>query len=314
MRSNLKNTMSVRATFEQQYAALQHGRALAILSEWSSFTISGADARRFVNNFCTNDVKLLAPGDYRETFFTDVKGRIIGHGVLYAHGERLIFIGPPYQSAALIEHLDRYIIRDDVQLHDSTAKFQCVFVSQRPDENDSRPIAADIIPWPRVGLPDSGILLAPVQETERLLDTLRELGYLAVDSEAFAAARIEAGLPLFGVDFDSSNFPQEVNRDREAISFTKGCYLGQETVARIDALGHVNKHITGVRFNHSEVPPIGTELTFSGRVVGTITSAAFSPQLGTALAMAMIRREATTSGAHLESSAGECEVITLPIL
>ena len=79
--------------------------------------------------------------------------------------------------------------------------------------------------------------------------------------QRFDAARIEAGMPLFGVDFDDSNLPQEVGRDAEAISFTKGCYLGQETVARIDALGHVNQRIVGVRFSGTEVPAVGTELT-----------------------------------------------------
>jgi folate-binding protein YgfZ len=305
--------MSFQATFDQQYTALQHGRALAKLVDWSTFTITGADRQRFVNNFCTNDVKSLAAGDYRETFFTDVKGRIIGHGVLYAHSDRLIFVGPPNQSAALIQHLDRYIIREDVQLHDSTTEIQWIFVAQPPTDNETGGIAAEVVPWPHIGRAESGILLTPVQEAEKSLDTLRELGYLAVESEAFTAARIEAGLPLFGIDFDSSNFPQEVNRDREAISFTKGCYLGQETVARIDALGHVNKHITGVRFNRTEVPPIGTELKYSGRVAGTITSATFSPQLATSLALAMIRREASAPGTHLESTAGEGEVISLPL-
>lgn len=304
--------MSTENTFEQQYNAMQHGRATAGLPGWSSFTLTGADRGRFVNNFCTNDVKSLAPGDYRETFFTDVKGRIIGHGVLYADDDRLIFIGPPNQSAALIQHLDRYIIREDVQLHDSTADFAILFLSQRPT-SESALTAAKFVSWPRIGRGESGILLVQRHDADKALETLRQLGYLTVDPETFSAARIEAGLPLFGVDFDSNNLPQEVNRNREAISFTKGCYLGQETVARIDALGHVNKQLMGVRFSHAAAPEPGAELKHAGRVVGTVTSVAVSPRVGAPIAIAMIRREATSPGTHLESSAGQAEVVELPL-
>jgi folate-binding protein YgfZ len=106
---------------------------------------------------------------------------------------------------------------------------------------------------------------------------------------------------------------QEVNRDRQAISFTKGCYLGQETVARIDALGHVNQKLVGVRFMGDENPAVGTELMNNGLSVGRVTSATYSPQLRAALALAMVRRESNVPGTLLESVRGECEVISLPL-
>jgi tRNA-modifying protein YgfZ len=303
----------MQATFEQQYAALQHELAVAALPNWSGITITGADRTRFVNNFCTNDVNSLSAGNHREVFFTDVKGRILGHGVLYAYVDELIFIGPPNQSAALIQHLDRYVIREDVQLRDSTAEY-CYFFISKPIARDNLPdIAVKLVPWPDLVPSGSGTLVVPRPDAEKTLDTLHELGYLAIGPDALLAARIEAGLPLFGTDFDSSNFPQEVNRDREAISFTKGCYLGQETVARIDALGHVNKHITGVRFNYAQLPAVGLELTCEERPAGKLTSVAISPKLAAPLAMAMIRREAAATGTHLQSSAGEGEVTNLPI-
>jgi folate-binding protein YgfZ len=131
--------------------------------------------------------------------------------------------------------------------------------------------------------------------------------------EAFHALRIEAGTPFFGVDFDEDSFPQEVGRDREAIRFTKGCYLGQETVARIDALGHVNQKLVGVRFFGSEVPAAGTELSLGGKKVGRVTSATVSPQLQAPLALALVRREANAAGTRLESPVGECEAVALPV-
>jgi folate-binding protein YgfZ len=121
-------------------------------------------------------------------------------------------------------------------------------------------------------------------------------------------------MPLFGVDFDDSNFPQEVGRTEEAISFTKGCYLGQETVARIDALGHVNQQLAGVRFDGTDLPATGVELTHAEKSVGRVTSSTFSPQLQAPLALAMLRREHTGIGCRLESPVGVGEVIPLPVI
>jgi folate-binding protein YgfZ len=142
---------------------------------------------------------------------------------------------------------------------------------------------------------------------------MSDRGFVVAGSEAFTSARVEAGLPLFGVDFGEQNFPQEVGRDREAVSFTKGCYLGQETVARIDALGHVNQRLVGVRFGGKEVPDPGLELMHSGKKVGQVTSVAFSPRSNAPLALAMVRREANAPGTRLESAVGDCEVVSLPV-
>ena len=102
--------------------------------------------------------------------------------------------------------------------------------------------------------------------------------------------RLEAGVPLFGQDITDDNLPQEIGRDKLAISFTKGCYLGQETVARIDALGHVNRQLVGLRFEGGTVPPAGTKLVADGKEVGHVTIAAWSPKLDARLAMALVRR------------------------
>ena len=149
---------------------------------------------------------------------------------------------------------------------------------------------------------------------------LANAGAVPAGADAFEMARIEAGTPLYARDISDKNLPQEVNRDALAISFTKGCYLGQETVARIDALGHVNRVLVGVRFAGSEPPPPGTELTVTeaqgseGKAtVGAVTSAAYSPRLGSSLALAYVRRGHTQPGTQLTSSAGPAQVVSLPL-
>ena len=129
--------------------------------------------------------------------------------------------------------------------------------------------------------------------------------------------RIEAGWPVFGVDISDKNLPQEVDRNTRAISFTKGCYLGQETVARIDALGHVNKTLCGVRFFGGEDVPLtrASELRLHGdaAVGNALTSATFSPRLSAPLALAYLRRGFEVGGTNLATSSAEAEIITLPL-
>jgi folate-binding protein YgfZ len=142
---------------------------------------------------------------------------------------------------------------------------------------------------------------------------LEAAGATRVGELAWQSRRIEAGWPLYGVDITDKNLPQELDRDRLAINFTKGCYLGQETVARIDALGHVNKILVGVRFRTDEVPPTGTELSLGEQVVGHVTSACFSPLLHAPLALAYVRRGENEPGTSLVASTGPAEIVRLPL-
>ncbi|MBI1901901.1 MAG: aminomethyl transferase family protein [Planctomycetia bacterium] len=143
-----------------------------------------------------------------------------------------------------------------------------------------------------------------------LWDALVAAGFRACGQAALEMARIESGTPIFGRDLSDKNFPQELARDARAISFTKGCYLGQETVARIDALGHVNQTLCGVRFTGQEIPAAGLELFVAGKAVGHVTSAAFSPRLGAPLALAYLRRGHNSPGTAVDSHIGLAKVVS----
>jgi folate-binding protein YgfZ len=311
------------ASFIAQYDALRSGHGVVYLADWSSVTLTGADRQGFLHNFCTNDVKRLVPGQSCEAFFTNVKGKIIGHGLITCRESELVVIGVPQQAPRLIEHLDRYVIREDVHLRDTTADRSYLLVSgigparglfrnESPGQSDSASLPR-FFPWNLIGAGGAGLIELAVHEVSAVLAALQSQGIELIDSQAFHAARIEAGVSLFGVDFDDRNLPQEVGRNEQAISFTKGCYLGQETVARIDALGHVNQQLAGVRFFGSDMPEPGTVLSSAGQTAGHVTSATFSPQLRAPLAMAMLRREQAAVGIHLDSRVGKCEVIKLPV-
>jgi tRNA-modifying protein YgfZ len=128
-------------------------------------------------------------------------------------------------------------------------------------------------------------------------------------AEVAEIARIEQGLPAYGVDITSENLPQEVGRDAQAISFTKGCYLGQETVARIDALGHVNRHLSRIAIDSESPPPRGAEFLSAGKTVGNVTSSCFSPRLGKSLALGYLRRGSHGPGTKMEIGGHAAEVV-----
>jgi tRNA-modifying protein YgfZ len=300
---------SEQSSVNREYQALKTSRAIIELGNWSSISVTGADRQSFLHNFSTNDVKRLVPGTSCEAFFTNVKGKIVGHGLVDCRESELVIIGVPGQAEALVKHLDRYVIREDVQLRDETGERCYVLVAgEAPAE-----IQGNLISWNLIGRVDAQLVEIPRESAADVIARLVGSGFLLTSPLAFEAARIEAGFPFLGLDFDGENLPQEVGRDNEAISFNKGCYLGQETVARIDALGHVNQRLVGVRFPRGSVPERGTELTLSSKGVGAVTSAAVSPKLDSPLALAMLRREANSVGTRLASTAGECEVVTLPI-
>lgn len=329
-----------------EYVSLSQGCGFVELSNWSSVTIRGQDRQGFAHNFCTNDIRRLSPGQCCEAFVTNVKGKILGHGLFTCREEEIVFVTVPDQGPKLVAHLERYIIREDVEVRDTTAERTYVLVAGGPPArlafaalaaaatapseeklfspwlNGLAELADVPVRWIRWDL--LGEVFCLLLETKpaeqpgvcqalRAAETVFPCAGFEHGEQAFHALRIEGGMPLFGIDFDEHNLPQEVGRDREAISFTKGCYLGQETVARIDALGHVNQRVVGVRFWSTEIPTRGLELSVAGEKVGHVTSATFSPRLDAPLALAMVRREANRTGSRLESPLGPCEIVALPV-
>jgi folate-binding protein YgfZ len=157
------------------------------------------------------------------------------------------------------------------------------------------------------------LLIVEAEQLPGVWRALRAVGARPCGQQALKTFRIEAGWPHYGRDLTEDNLPQEVGRDRLAISFTKGCYLGQETVARIDSRGHVNRLLTGLVFASPQVPKSGAELHAGRAVVGEVTSAAFSPARNAAVALGYVRRGHNEPGNSLESAVGAATVVSLPM-
>jgi folate-binding protein YgfZ len=273
------------------------------LVDWSTLAIKGADRVTFLQNMCTNDVRALQVGDSREAFLTDVKGKIVGHVIVFAREDSLLLLGVPGQVARWIAHLDRYIIREDVQLADATERFQwSIVIGGRP--------AAEVGELGRALGPCQQLWMPGVWMAMESAGELAKPQAVEVSDAIWHALRIESGWPLYGVDFDGSHLPQEVSRNAQAISFRKGCYLGQETVARIDALGHVNKHLATVEA--TDELRAGDELSADEQIVGHFTSAAYSPRRKSWIGLAMLRRGHNEPGATLSCREAAVQVVPTP--
>jgi folate-binding protein YgfZ len=150
---------------------------------------------------------------------------------------------------------------------------------------------------------------------DKLIEAARRVGGGVCGMEAFEVARVEAGVPRFGAELDETVLPPEAGLDATAVSYTKGCYIGQEVLNRIRTIGHVNRTLVGLRFDDAAAPrPVkGGKLLADGREVGVVTSAVFSPRLGAPIALGLVRREQATPGTALAlAGGGASRVAPLP--
>lgn len=286
------------------YDNLIQNAGVISLSGWTQVQLAGRDRSSFMQNMCTNDMRKLDVGQMCEAFLTDVKGKIIAHVLVIATPEHLHLLTVPGQAERIVKQLDRYIINADVTLADITDEHTWHLVagpnaSQVQSHDADQIVPCDML-WP-------GGFLVRVPSGDK--ESFEGVEKLEANSEAFSTLRVESLWPLYGVDFGDSNLPQEIDRDKRAISFTKGCYIGQETIARIDALGHVNKKIVLVKFSGNEVPPVGSQLTKDGQAVGTISTSCWSPKFEAPAAIAFVKRGPNDLGTQLEHESSVCEVV-----
>jgi folate-binding protein YgfZ len=311
------------ATIDDDYQALTDGAGLVDFSDRTRIEVLGDDRAGFLHNLSSNDVKALQPGQGCEAFFLDARGHIKGHVFFVCRPGSIVIETTGGQSGPLIAHLDRYLIREKVELVDRTDAWGELFLAgarsadvlgqvapAAPLANAEIEIAGQAVTLIRVAMTavEGYLLLCARRAQPAVGEALISAGARLCDRASFEPARIEGRFPLYGVDITDKTLPQEVARDELAISFRKGCYLGQETVARIDALGHVNKKLVGLRFAGAEVPAPGAELKAGEQVVGQVTSATFLPRFGGAVALAYMRRGHDAPGSKLASSFGEAVV------
>ena len=290
--------------------------AMFSLTGRTQIEITGADRASFLHNFCTNHIKGLTVRRGCEAFVTSIKGRILFHVLVSAGIDSLWVETEPGYGPALIAHLDQYLITEDVQLFDRTDELSQMFLSGAEAETVLQRVIPEPIELPpnlgQIGFPGGlvrrfafgsapgySVVMPRAEETAWRFKMVDE-GAIEASHEIFEALRIENGFPKHGVDITEDHLAQEANRTKLAISFAKGCYLGQEPIARIDALGHVNRLLCGVTTDEPAEFPAGSEV-FATRdssiPAGTLTSAAVWPLTERGIGLGMLRREIARDGA-----------------
>jgi folate-binding protein YgfZ len=299
---------------------------LADRSDRVRVEVSGPDRAKFLQNLTTNEVKRLAAGHGCEAFVTSPQGKTIGYVILLAAEDRILVRSDPGGMELVMPHFRKYGVFDDVAIDDrGDATFElhlagagCDDLVRRaggvvpdgpvyahtPGELASRParvVRESPAGWP--GLTIIGERGDAAAVIAALKSAAGDAGLVDLEASDFDALRIEAGTPVFGKDITEKNLPQEFARDDRAISFVKGCYLGQETVARIDALGHVNQVLRGLTFEPgSECPAPGTALEADGKRAGVITSVASPPWRSHPIGLGMIRTSHAAAGTVLQAA------------
>jgi folate-binding protein YgfZ len=284
-----------------EYQAITEGCGLVDRSERGKLALAGSDAKGFLQGQVSNDVEGLTPGTGCYAAFLTPKGKMLGDvRILDADGE-LLLDTERVALQELFNMIRRFSIGYDVQLHKRTLQQGLLSllgptsdtvaaIAELPVGEDAN-VAAEI---GGIGLravrTDLGIdLLCEAGDTNALASALEQRGAQPASEAVAECVRIERGRPRYGVDLDDSVIPQEADLNSRAVSFTKGCYVGQETVARLHYRGKPNRQLRGLRLSQGAWS--GAEIMFGARAVGRLGSVAESPSLGP-IALALVRREA----------------------
>jgi tRNA-modifying protein YgfZ len=248
------------------YEALRARGAWLDLTGRGLIRVTGEDAARLLHAMSTNDVHAMQPGGHRYAFFLNPQGRILAEAWILRREDHYLLDTEPGLRQPLYEHLDKFIIADDVTLEDVSDQYRVVSL-ETPGGRD----------FSAVGFPDAHrhyLAAGEAPATDLPLATAAEAEIV----------RLENGRPRYGADITDRYLVQETQQ-MQAISFTKGCYLGQEIVERVRARGAVHKHLLSFTIDTATPPAEGTEIISDATKAGVITSAAFSPAYGKVVAM-----------------------------
>jgi folate-binding protein YgfZ len=304
------------------YRVLTEDCGLLDRSDRGKLALTGAGAKEFLNGQVSNEVEGLHPGEGVYAAFLTHKGKMLGDLRILDLGDELFLDTERGSLQELFNMIRRFKIGYDVGLHKRTLERGLLSLvgprareiaghaelSRREHEN----VAAEIegIPVRLIVTDVGGDLLCDAADTERLASALRDRGAVGVGEEAVECLRVERGRPRYGVDMDEGTIPQEAGINERAVSFTKGCYVGQETVARLHYKGKPNRHLRGLRL--SAPAQRGDPLTLGDKQVGTVGTVALSPLHGP-IALALVRREANPGDTVAVGDApAPAEVVELP--
>jgi len=298
------------------YKALRETVGFLDLSARGKIFVTGDDRVRLLHAMTTNHIQQIEPGQGCYAFFLNAQGRILADANIFVLPDRILLDVEPELRQKLYQHLDKFIIADDVTLEDSSQNLSALCFEG--------PLAAQALASMKTPIPEApyshvdwnGWIVARVSSTGapgfRIFGPNEALArFLAVDEESARVVRLEHAKPRYGEDIFETTLPQETQQSH-ALHYSKGCYIGQEIVERIRSRGHINRMLVGLCIEATEAPAPGTKLSdVDGVDAGEITSAAFSPGLGKVVALGYVRAQYGMSGAELKAKGASA--VTSPV-
>jgi folate-binding protein YgfZ len=322
-----------------EYRHLHESVALLDKNYRAYLDFTGPDRVRYLNAILTNNIKDLRENHGTISLLLNPQGRILAEIETQALPEKLFCVSYARIREPLIAALDKYIIMDDVTLTDRTDDFaslalegpKAALLAEELSgvdpvelaELETRLVSVQRIPC-RIGKRSPGAAASAEFLVDRahaeslwniLLEAARKHGGGPAGYQALSATRLEQGIPWYSYDFGEKQIPHEAGLQDSHISYTKGCYTGQEIVERVRSRGQVNRVRVTLKYDAPQPPAPGTQLLFEGKEAGHTTRAAFSPALNAPIGMAYARREKSGPGSVLElpEAAGSATVIATPI-
>ena len=300
--------------------------------------LAGPEARMFLHNLCTQDVKNLAEGAGGETFLTNAKARVVFHGAVSRvpwQGQDVLWLDTsPGQAERVLQHLNHFLISEQVELTDRTqevAMLRLVGPAAATTLTAALGVALpELKPWHNAVVPFQGQnvvirhqlclnlpgydCLAVPSLIPLLKERLVAAGAVLGGPETYEVLRVEAGWPVFGIDMDENRFVVEVGRNAQAICYTKGCFLGQEPIVMARDRGQANRMFLGLLCGDGPALAAGTKLYQGEAEVGQVTSSVASPKLRQTIALGYIRRGSQEPGTKLAvetASSGRSATVSL---
>jgi len=323
--------------WQDEYRTLRESVGLLDKNYRAYLKFTGPDRVRYLNAILTNDIKSLKEDHGTISLFLNPQGHIQAEIETHALADKLFCVSYAMIRERLIPALDRYIIMDDVTLTDRTAEVTTLALEGPKaadaiaeltgvklgamDELESREISVSGMECRLVrrtpGKEPSGEFLSHRKDArelwQMLLKAAKSEGGGAAGYKAVNSVRLEQGIPWFGYDFGEKQIPHEAGLQDSHISYTKGCYTGQEIVERVRSRGQVNRMRVSLRFEGSDAPAPNAPLLSESKEVGYVTRMGFSPAVNAFIGMGYVRRESAVSGTRLTLRGGSATVALVPI-
>ena len=296
------------------YRAIRQHAVIGSITARQQIAVAGADRASYLQGLLTNDIQALTPGMGCYSAWLTPQGRMMTDLEVLESGDMILLDVPDERADSILEQLDRFLFGEDVRLASMRGSLTGVWVhgpsaatllerlldglegiglwpEYRLTKASFQGAAAVVVRIDQLGVPGFCVYLEPSFELS-LTTALRSAGAIVAGADAIDAVRIENGYPIFGVDMTSDTIPLEAGIENRAISFSKGCYVGQEVIIRVLHRGHgrVAKKLVGLRIEDGPTVGRGAKVLAGEREVGSVTSVAQSPELG-AIALAYVHRD-----------------------